>query len=121
MDIQNSRSYSDFNRITEIKTAFAEVRAVVGEQHLLTDEKEVQRKSRVILPYAYNPIGFAYPGTKEELLALVKIANKFKITLWPCSTGKNWGYGSATPAENGALVLVLERMNRILAVDEEMA
>ncbi|EOH1484501.1 FAD-dependent oxidoreductase [Campylobacter coli] len=30
----------------------------------------------------------------EEVQAIVKIANEFKIPLFPISTGKNLGYGS---------------------------
>ncbi|HED6220415.1 TPA: FAD-binding protein [Campylobacter coli] len=33
----------------------------------------------------------------EEVQAIVKIANEFKIPLFPISTGKNLGYGSSAP------------------------
>ncbi|MGI7161888.1 FAD-binding protein, partial [Campylobacter coli] len=33
------------------------------------------------------------PKNVEEVQAIVKIANEFKIPLFPISTGKNLGYG----------------------------
>ncbi|MDN2930743.1 FAD-binding protein, partial [Campylobacter coli] len=34
------------------------------------------------------------PKNVEEVQAIVKLANEFKIPLFPISTGKNLGYGS---------------------------
>ncbi|EFC45302.1 hypothetical protein NAEGRDRAFT_48420 [Naegleria gruberi] len=38
-----------------------------------------------------------YPTDKEQIVKLVKISNKFKIPIYPVSTGNNWGYGSMNP------------------------
>lgn len=35
------------------------------------------------------------PGNTEEVQALVRIANKYKIPLWVTSIGRNLGYGGA--------------------------
>ncbi|EIN6486198.1 FAD-binding protein [Campylobacter coli] len=40
----------------------------------------------------------------EEVQAIVKIANEFKIPLFPISTGKNLGYGSCAPQQRGRLL-----------------
>ena len=58
------------------------------------------------------------PQTVEEVQAIVRIANEYKVPLWPISRGKNLGYGAAAPCTNGTVVLDLGRMNRILDVDE---
>jgi 4-cresol dehydrogenase (hydroxylating) len=52
---------------------------------------------------------------------VVKLANEFGVPVWPVSKGRNWGYGSATPAVENTVVLHLERMNRILEVNEDLA
>lgn len=121
MKHQKAPKFSNPENDPNIQAAFQEIRSVVGEYHFIFEAQEVEKRSSVILPFAYKPIAFAYPGSKGELLALVKIANQYKIPLWPCAKGKNWGYGAATPARDGSLVLVLERLNRILTVNEEMA
>jgi len=51
----------------------------------------------------------------------VGICNQHKVPIWPISTGKNLGYGSAAPAERGQVVLDLKRMNRILEIDKDLA
>jgi FAD/FMN-containing dehydrogenase len=35
------------------------------------------------------------PGNTEEVQALVRIANKYKIPIWVTSVGRNLGYGGA--------------------------
>ncbi|EOB0432574.1 FAD-binding oxidoreductase [Campylobacter coli] len=55
----------------------------------------------------------------EEVQAIVKIANEFKIPLFPISTGKNLGYGSSAPQQRGQVVVDLKRMNKIIEVDDK--
>jgi 4-cresol dehydrogenase (hydroxylating) len=97
------------------------IREVIGAEHVIIDRDGLEIRSRVIIPSARKPSAFLYPGTVEQVEAIVRIANEFKLPLWPVSRGKNWGYGSATPCQDGALVVVLERLDRILEVNTEMA
>jgi 4-cresol dehydrogenase (hydroxylating) flavoprotein subunit len=60
------------------------------------------------------------PGTREEVQASVRIANRHGVPLYPVSSGKNWGYGSRVPVDDGVL-LDLGRLNRIVHLDEELA
>ncbi|ETC96929.1 FAD-binding oxidoreductase [Campylobacter coli] len=59
------------------------------------------------------------PKNVEEVQAIVKIANEFKIPLFPISTGKNLGYGSSAPQQRGQVVVDLKRMNKIIEVDDK--
>lgn len=59
------------------------------------------------------------PKTTEEVQEIVKIANEYKIPLFPISTGKNLGYGSSAPNRRGDVVLDLKRMNKIIEVDDK--
>src|SRR6185312_9651654 len=61
------------------------------------------------------------PASVEEVQAIVRIANEYKVPLWPVGRGKNFGYGGAAPAMRGNVILDLGRMNRILDVDEKFA
>jgi 4-cresol dehydrogenase (hydroxylating) len=103
------------------RRAVVDIQAIVGADHLVSEPVAVERRSRDIIPWTHCPIAFAYPGCVDEVIALVKLANRYRLPLWPVSTGRNWGYGAATPAQGGAIVLVLERLNRILEVNVEMA
>ena len=59
------------------------------------------------------------PATVEQVQAIVRIANRHRIPLFPISTGKNFGYGGPSPNLTGSVVVDLKRMNRVLEVDEE--
>ena len=60
-------------------------------------------------------------ASTEEVAAVVRIAARHRIPVWPSSKGRNWGYGTTLAIEDGAIVMILERMNRILEVNEELA
>jgi 4-cresol dehydrogenase (hydroxylating) len=62
-----------------------------------------------------------YPSSRDEVCAIVKIAAQHRLPVWTFSKGKNWGYGATMAAQNGAVILILERMNRILEVNEDLA
>ena len=59
------------------------------------------------------------PDTVEQVQAIVRIAGRHRIPLFPISTGKNFGYGGPSPNLHGSVVVDLKRMNRVLEVDEE--
>ncbi len=58
------------------------------------------------------------PENVEQVSAVVRIANRHRVPLFPISTGKNFGYGGPSPNVNGSVVLDLKRMNRVLEVNE---
>lgn len=53
-----------------------------------------------------------------EVVACVKKAARKKLALYPVSTGLNWGYGSASPPQPGAVLLDLSGMDNILNEQE---
>lgn len=61
-----------------------------------------------------------FPLTEKEVIDCVVIANKYKIPLYPISTGNNWGYGSSSPVTDNCVILNLGRMNQILEFDSDM-
>lgn len=94
---------------------------ILGPAYVITDPAEVERRGRCLIPNVQQPEVFLYPGSVEEIQSILKLANEKKISIWPCGKGKNWGYGSATPARSGGAVMVLERLNRIWGVNETLA
>ncbi|RDL31451.1 uncharacterized protein BP5553_09660 [Venustampulla echinocandica] len=62
------------------------------------------------------------PGSVEDVSAIVKLANKYLVPLWPISRGRNLGYGGAAPRLRGSVVLDMGgRMNKVLNIDDEHA
>jgi hypothetical protein len=52
------------------------------------------------------------PNSAEEVQAVMRIANEFRVPMYPISTGRNLAYGGSAPVYSGSVVLDLKRMNR---------
>ena len=61
------------------------------------------------------------PASVEEVQAIVRVANEYRIPLWTVSTGRNFAYGGAAPRLPGSVILDLKRLNRIIEVNEDLA
>lgn len=94
--------------------AFDEFRSVVGEEFVLDDMERMGKYHRCTIPVERVIDGVLLPGSVEEIRHIVAIAGRFNVALYPISTGKNWGYGSANPVRDRSVILDLSRMNRIL-------
>ncbi len=57
------------------------------------------------------------PGTTEEVSAVMKIANEYRVPVIPRGGGSAQEAG-CTPSANGGIVLETLRLNRILEIDE---
>lgn len=51
---------------------------------------------------------------------VMRIANAQRVAVYPISTGKNWGYGSALPARNGCVLIDLGALTQIIHFDAEL-
>jgi 4-cresol dehydrogenase (hydroxylating) flavoprotein subunit len=99
-------------------------RTAIGDEWVVTAEQELENYRD---PFAFAsadanqfaPSAAVQPASVEEIRAILKIANEFKIPLWVVSRGKNLGYGGAAPRVAGSVTVDLGRMNRILEVNEE--
>jgi len=103
--------------------ACRDLRAIVGDDWVFADEASTisYRKSEIPdLRGEHIPSGAVAPASVEQVQAILAVANRYKLPLWPISTGHNMGYGMATPASSGQMILDLKRMNRILDFDAEL-
>lgn len=60
------------------------------------------------------------PSTKDEVPQIVEIAARFRIPLYPISTGHNWGYGCALPARDDCVILDLSGLDEIRDFDPDL-
>jgi len=67
--------------------------------------------------YAHMPEAVVRPGTAEEIAAILKLANRELIPVTPRGAGSGLS-GGAVPVYGG-IVMLIDRMNRILEVDAE--
>jgi 4-cresol dehydrogenase (hydroxylating) len=96
----------------------------IGAEHVFTEPERLREFSDPYAPEEWTdllPGAVLQPGSVEEVQAVVRIANKHRVPLFPNSRGKNNGYGGAAPRVPGSAVVNLIRMNRVLEVNEELA
>jgi hypothetical protein len=104
--------------------AIRELQAALGSANVLTAEAQLE-------PYRdpwslhwgdaqeLRASAAVLPDSVEQVQAIVRIANAFRLPLHPISTGRNQTFGGAAPSYSGSVVVDLKRMNRILAVDPD--
>ena len=108
---------------TDFSAALREFAAAVGRDWVFSEDVDVD-----LYRDAYSPLwgtpeerrasAAVAPKTAEEVQQIVRIANRYKIPLYPISTGKNLGYGGSAPGYSGSVVVDLKRMNRIIEVND---
>ncbi|HTR47241.1 MAG TPA: FAD-binding oxidoreductase [Verrucomicrobiae bacterium] len=111
---------------SDFAEALRQFEAVVGKEWVFTSDEDV-----ALYRDAYSPFwgeadelvasAAVAPDGVEQVQAVVRIANQYRIPIYAVSTGKNLGYGGSAPVYSGSVVLDLKRMNRILDIDEKNA
>ena len=110
----------------DFSAALAAFEQVVGKDWVFTSDEDV-----ALYRDAYSPLTGApdehlasaavAPASTEEVQGIVRIANQYRIPIYPISTGRDLGYGGAAPVLSGSVVVDLKRMNRVLEVNEKNA
>ena len=102
----------------------AKLKDIFGDR-LITEEHELKLHARDVgaLPKQVgwmmniNPDAMVQPLTPEDVIALYKFANKYKVPLVPRGAGTS-GYGGAIPRKGG-ITVDMRRMCKILEIDKE--
>ena len=102
-------------------SAVSEWITTLGEEAVACDRESLGKYARTTQAKATRPCCILYPETTEDVQAIVEIASDHGVPVYPISCGKNWGYGDACAPTDGAAIVDLGRMNRILEVNTELA
>jgi glycolate oxidase len=97
-----------------------ELRGILGERNVLTDPEKLAAYSHDETPaaqYGHMPEAVVTPRTAEETAGVVRLANRELIPLTPRGAGSGLS-GGAIPVFGG-IVVSMEKMNRILEIDEK--
>lgn len=106
--------------MTAMEAAVEAWREALGRDKVGDSDVIRQSFARTALPESRMPRCVLRPTNQGDVQTIVAIARAHAHPLYPVSGGKNWGYGSACAPEEGAAVVDLSGMNRILEIDEEM-
>ena len=108
---------------SDFEQALAQIRTIVGAEYVVAEDTALAPYNKIMMAVPdeqHAPSAAVMPDSVEQVQASMKVLNQHRIPVYPISTGKNLGYGSAAPVERGQLVMDLRRMNRILDVDADL-
>ena len=92
-------------------------KSIVGENYVFTDKETLYDYSHdETEKLSYPPSVVLKPRTAEEISAIMRLCNAHKIPVTPRGAGTGLS-GGALPI-HGGVILSVERMNRILEIDE---
>src|SRR4051812_21165436 len=100
--------------------ALAAWREALGAAHVIVGEAERARGERGTFPTRARVPAIVRPGSTADVQAVLRIAQRTGVPVYPVSTGRNWGYGSRVPVED-AVVVDLGRLRAISGFDARMA
>jgi (+)-pinoresinol hydroxylase len=107
---------------TDFASALSAWRETVGSEWVFTSDEDVALYRDAYSPYYGEPeerlaSAAVAPAGLEQVQAVVRTANQYRIPLYTISTGRNLAYGGSAPVYSGSVVLDLKRMNRVLEVN----
>jgi len=111
--------------IRDFKSLIGDLKSVVGEQWIVTEERAVERylydeTAFGVRPEPVRDVVVVKPGSTEEVSEVLKIANKYKVSVHVRGGGTGL-VGGAIPTKPG-IVLSLERMDKVtIDVDNMVA
>ena len=113
---------TDTRQYNPVTPALAdELRGIVGERYVLYgDAEKLEPFSHDEIPdrhYAHPPEAVVRPDSAQQIAEIMKLANRERIPVTPRGAGSGLS-GGAVPIRGG-IVLHVDRMNRILEIDED--
>jgi 4-cresol dehydrogenase (hydroxylating) flavoprotein subunit len=105
----------------DLDEALAAFRDAVGDDHVVTDPASLAAAGTATFATHARAPAIVRPASTAEVQACLRVANRFRVPVYPVSRGKNWGFGSRVPTRDGCVILDLSRMDRIVDHDEALA
>ncbi len=106
--------------MTAVADAVHEWRTILGAERVDDSDAGRAAYARSTAGSGTTPLCILYPQTTAEVQALVRVAVAQGVVLYPISRGHNWGYGDACAPTQGAAIVDLSRMNRIVELNVEL-
>jgi glycolate oxidase len=98
---------------TSIADAF---RSIVGEAHVRLDEESRVKYGTDALKRGRPADLVVFPASTEDVAAAVRVCAEHRVPIVPRGAGT--GYTGGAVPTSGGVVIALDRMNRILEIDE---
>ncbi|MDR2005759.1 MAG: FAD-binding oxidoreductase [Acidaminococcales bacterium] len=109
---------NDYNAVDQ--TILAQLREITGDEHVIDDPEKLaayKTDEETNPRYHHLPEAVVFPGSVNEVAAVMKLANRRLFPVTPRCGGTSL-CGGAIPARGG-IVMVMTRMNRIKEISEQ--
>ena len=94
------------------------LRRVVGRDAVVADETELLvYECDALALFKHKPDAVVFPQTTEHVSGIVKIACEYGIPFLPRGAGT--GLSGGAMAAEGGIIIEMQKMNRILSIDQE--
>jgi len=94
------------------------LRGVVGKAAVVADETELLvYECDALAIFKSKPDAVVFPQTTEQVSAIVKIACEYGLPFLPRGAGT--GLSGGAMAAEGGIIIEMQKMNRILSIDQE--
>jgi len=112
-------SRNKYNPVSE--QIVGELEKIVGDKYVIYGDREkleaYSHDEIAEARYAHMPEAAVRPANAEEISVIMKLANRERIPVTPRGAGSGLS-GGAVPI-HGGIVLLFDRMNRVLEIDRE--
>ncbi|MFV1974516.1 MAG: FAD-binding oxidoreductase [Candidatus Scalindua sp.] len=105
----------------KINHAVKEWIAVLGRENVIDDKKKLELAGQATFATSTELSVIIRPMTVEQIQQCVRIANRFRVAIYPVSCGMNWGYGSACTPGRTPVLMQLHRCNQICGYNEKFS
>ncbi len=92
----------------------------LGSIKIITSAEDLKRYHKNTMGVHRKILAAIQVTESKQITEILKIANKHLLSIYPISTGNNWGYGSSNPVKNNSIILDLSNLNQILNFDDEL-
>ncbi|MBN8548969.1 MAG: FAD-binding oxidoreductase [Deltaproteobacteria bacterium] len=104
-----------------LQKARAAFKNILGTENFLSDSATLSRYATTTFATSIRVEGVLLPSCTEDIQQIVRAANELRVSLYPVSTGKNYGLGSRVPTSQGCFVIDFKRMNKIIELNRELS
>lgn len=108
------------NHTASVSAAIAQWQSLLGPAQVLTGDAVKAAYGADASGYVRRIPAALLIQDSAVLPEVMRIANAQRVPVYPISTGKNWGYGTALPARDDCVILDLGGLQKIIHFDAEL-
>ena len=102
-----------------LRDALAACADLLGADRVCIDHVALAQVNAATFLTAATAPAILKPINREQVAACLRIANQYRVPVYPVSAGKNWGYGSAVAPRDGCILLSLASLTAIVDFDAQ--